>query len=105
MKMKRSWMKAGTASLEEKKKMQTVKTKKQRRFVIPCESFLGFANMVAIMKPMTVRTRSLERNSSGVRRMFLKLRRIRIHVSDRNEFANFGPRCSAAVLLATPGVK
>lgn len=35
MKMKRSWIKAGTASFEEKKKRQTVKIKKLRRSVIP----------------------------------------------------------------------
>lgn len=33
--MKRSWMKAGTASLDEKKKRQTVKMKKLRRLVMP----------------------------------------------------------------------
>lgn len=90
--MKRSWMKAGTASLDEKKKRQTVKMKKLRRLVIPCKSCLGCINIVAIMNPMTVRTMSLERKSSGVRLMFLKLRRMRIQVSEKKEFANFGPR-------------
>lgn len=45
------------------------------------------------MNPMMVKTTSLERKSSGVRLMFLKLRRIRIHVSERKEFENFGLRC------------
>ncbi|MCI31708.1 hypothetical protein A2U01_0052920, partial [Trifolium medium] len=50
--MNLSWMKAGTASLEEKKKRHTVKIKKLRRFVIPCKVSFGFLNIVAIMIPM-----------------------------------------------------
>lgn len=83
MKMNLSWMKAGTASLEEKKKRHTVKMKKLRRLVIPCKVSFGLKNMVAIMMPMKVRTMSLERKSSGVRLMFMKLRRIRIQISPR----------------------
>lgn len=90
--MKRSWMNAGTASFDEKKNRQTVKMKKLRRFVIPCMVFPGFLNMVAIMNPMIVKTMRRERKSSGVRRMFMKFRRIRIQVSGRNEFGNLGWR-------------
>lgn len=91
MKMKRSCMNAGTASLEEKKKRQTVKMKKLRRSVIPWVFSLGFKNIVAIINPITVRTINLERNSSGVREMFLKFLRIRIQVSEKNEFEIFFP--------------
>lgn len=102
--MKRSWMKAGTASFEEKKKTQAVKMKKLRRLVMPWRLVGGLGNMVAIMKPMKVRTRRRERKSSGVRRMFLKLRRMSIHVSGRKELANFGP-WSTEQASSTPGVK
>lgn len=49
-------------------------------------------NMVAIKKPMNVRTTSLERKSSGVRLMLMKFRLIRIQVSGKKELANLGPR-------------
>lgn len=90
--MKRSCINAGTASLEEKNKRQTVKMKKLRRSVIPWVFSLGFMNIVAIINPMTVRTINLERNSSGVLAMILKFRRIRIQVSEKNEFEIFLPR-------------
>lgn len=96
--MNLSWMKAGTASLEEKKKRHTVKMKKLRRFVMPCKVCFGLWNIVAIMNPMKVRTMSLDRNSSGVLLMFMKLRRMRIHVSAMYEFANFGPWWCSGVL-------
>lgn len=85
-------MKPGTASLDEKKKRQTVKMKKLMRFVIPCKYGLGLLNTVAIMNPIMARTTSLERKSSGVRWMFLKLRRMSMMISEKNELANFGPR-------------
>lgn len=103
-------MKAGTASLEEKKKRQTVKMKKLVRSVMPCKDFGGFINIVAIMKPIMVRTISLARKSSGVRRMFLKLQRMSIMIYDKNELANFGPRWILFVVefiatLVPPGVR
>ena len=103
MKMKRSCMKAGTASLDEKKKRQTVKMKKLMRLVMPCAPSFGFLNMVAIMMPMTVKTINLERKSSGVRRMLMKFLRMRIHVSVKNEFGNLGPKCFG--IMASGGVR
>ncbi|KAI7747370.1 hypothetical protein M8C21_002291 [Ambrosia artemisiifolia] len=72
-----------TASFDEKKKRQTVKMKKLSRLVIPCIVLSGFMNMVAIMKPMMVKTISRDRNSSGVRLIFIKtsLDQARAHLS------------------------
>lgn len=59
---------------------------------MPCIVLPGLMNKVAIMNPMMVNTTSRERNSSGVRLMFIKFLRIRTHVSSKNEFANLGPK-------------
>lgn len=64
--------------------------KKLRRFVIPWRIEGGLANIVAIFIPIAVRTSSLERKSSGVRRLILKSRFMRIQVSDGNELGNLG---------------
>ncbi|RZC87289.1 hypothetical protein C5167_029840 [Papaver somniferum] len=96
----------GTASLEEKKKRQTVKMKKLRRSVVPCKLSLGCVNMVAIRTPINVRTICRERKSSGVLRMFVKFRRMSIHTSTKNELANLGPSWWCTAKLVGPlGVK